>query len=154
MRSHRGIKGAFGPRSRIGGLTLIELLAVMVILVLLAGIVTTSVVKRVEEGRRAKAITDIASLESALEQYHIQAGGYPTTQQGLEALRTKPTSSPVPDQWNGPYITKQIPQDPWGSAYIYVCPGQRNEDGFDIYSLGRDGQEGGEGRDADVTNWE
>lgn len=136
------------------GLTLIELLAVMVILVLLAGVVTTTVVKRVEEARRAKAIADISSLESALEQFHVQVGSYPTTQQGLQALREKPTTSPVPEQWNGPYVQKVIPKDPWGGDYIYEYPGKHNEDGFDLYSLGRDGQEGGEDRDADVTNWE
>ncbi|MBI3920308.1 MAG: type II secretion system major pseudopilin GspG [Armatimonadetes bacterium] len=136
------------------GLTLIELLAVMVILVMLAGIVTTSVVKRVEEGRRAKAIADISSLESALEQYHLHAGSYPTTQQGLEALREKPTTSPVPDQWNGPYLTKKIPADPWGRDYVYVYPGKNNTEGCDLYSYGRDGREGGEGKDADLTNWE
>jgi len=154
MMLRRHTPKPFPQRTKERGLTLIELLAVMVILVLLAGVVTTSVVKRVEEGRRAKAIADIASLESALEQYHIHAGNYPTTEQGLEALRTKPTTSPVPDQWNGPYLTKPIPKDPWGGDYVYICPGKHNPDGFDLYSLGRDGKEGGEGRDKDVTNWE
>lgn len=136
------------------GFTLIELMVVMVILVLLAGVVSTIVVKRIDEARRAKAVADIDALEQALEQYYLHNGDYPTTEQGLIALREKPTSSPVPKNWDGPYVKKSIPSDPWGTPYIYLCPGEHNQDGFDLSSLGKDGREGGEGNNADITNWE
>ena len=132
------------------GFTLLELLVVMFILVLLAGVVTVVVTKRVEEAKHAKAIADIESLGNAIDQYHLQNGSYPTT---LDALREKPSGEDLPN-WNGPYIKKPVPDDPWGQAYFYAAPGDMNKESFDLYSLGRDGKEGGSGSDADVTNWE
>ena len=137
-----------GNRRR--GFTLLELLVVMFILVLLAGVVTLAVTKRVEEAKHAKAVADIEVLGSAIDQYHLQNGEYPTT---LDALRIKPSGEDLPN-WNGPYIKKLVPDDPWGQPYVYHVPGEHNTDSYDLYTLGKDGNEGGTGSDADVTNWE
>jgi len=132
------------------GFTLLELLVVMFILVLLAGVVTMVVTKRVEDARHAKAKVDIDTLESAIDIYHLKNKAYPTI---LEALRTKPSGEDLPD-WDGPYIKKPVPDDPWGRPYLYVVPGEHNTDSYDLYTLGRDGKEGGDGSDADINNWE
>jgi general secretion pathway protein G len=132
------------------GFTLLELLVVMFILVLLAGMVTVLVIKRVDEAKHAKAVADIASLESAINQFKLHNGGYPQT---LEGLRTNPSEKDFPN-WNGPYITKPVPNDPWGNAYHYDVPGNNNKDSYDLYSFGQDGKEGGQKNDADVTNWQ
>ncbi|MDD2486288.1 MAG: type II secretion system major pseudopilin GspG [bacterium] len=134
------------------GFTLLELLVVMVILVLLAGVVTIVVVKRVEEARHAKAISDIESIGNALDQFYLHTGRYPATDEGLEALRVKPQSDV--NGWNGPYVKRSIPADPWGREYAYECPGSNNADSYDLSSMGRDGREGGSGSDADITNWD
>lgn len=137
------------------GFTLIELMVVMVILVLLAGGVTVVVVKRIEEAKKARARMDISNLETALDMYYTHNGRYPTTEQGLKALIEKPTVEPIPDNWQGPYLKHgRLPKDPWGNDYRYECPGKHNPDTYDIYSLGRDGAEGGIGADADIGNWE
>lgn len=137
-------------RKRQRGFTLLELLVVMFILVTLAGVVTLMVTKRVEEAKHAKAVADIATLGSAVDQYNLQNSQFPPT---LDALRTKPSGDDLPN-WNGPYIQKPVPNDPWNRPYVYTVPGQRNTDSFDLYSLGRDGKEGGSGSDADVNNWD
>lgn len=137
-------------RNRVRGFTLLELLVVMFILVMLAGVVTVMVTKRVEEAKHAKAVADVESLSTAVEQYHLQNGAYPPT---LEALRTKPAGEDLPN-WSGPYIKKPVPNDPWNQPYLYVTPGEHNTESFDLYSLGKDGKEGGSGTDADVNNWE
>jgi len=131
------------------GFTLLELLVVMFILVLLAGVVTVVVTKRMEEAKHAKAVADIATLKSAIDMYYLHNKSYPPT---LEALRTKP-SEDLP-KWDGPYIEKPVPDDPWGQPYNYNPQGEHNTDSFDLYTLGRDGKEGGEKSDADVNNWE
>jgi general secretion pathway protein G len=135
------------------GFTLLELLVVMVILVLLASIVTVVVVRRVEEARHAKAVADIQSVADAVDQFYLHSSRYPTTEEGLKALRVKPNSDDLPN-WDGPYIKKDVPKDPWGHDYVYTCPGEHNTDSYDLYSLGRDGKQGGTGSDADITNWE
>jgi general secretion pathway protein G len=135
------------------GFTLVELLVVMIIIAALAAVIVPRMFARAEQGRRAKAIADIKSLETAIDMYAADNGEPPTTEQGLEALVEPPTTPPEAKNWNGPYLKKQIPDDPWGGQYIYVAPGEHNVD-YDIVSYGRDGQEGGEGADADVTNWE
>lgn len=132
------------------GFTLLELLVVMFILVMLAGVVTVVVTKRVEEAKHAKAVADIERLANAVDQYHLQNGSYPPT---LEGLREKPAGEDLPN-WNGPYITKPVPNDPWGQPYTYLPQGEHNTDAFDLFTLGRDGKEGGSGADADVNNWE
>ena len=135
------------------GFTLLELLVVMVIIVLLASVVSVVVVRHVEEARHAKALSDIESTGNALDQFYVHCSRYPTTEEGVDALRNKPTGDDLPN-WNGPYVKKAIPLDPWGKEYTYECPGQHNPDSFDLYSLGRDGREGGTGSDADITNWD
>jgi len=125
-------------------------MVVMFILVLLAGVVTVVVTKRTEEARHAKAVADIDTLASAIETYYLHNKAYPPT---LEALRVMPSGEDLPS-WDGPYIQKPVPNDPWDKPYIYVTPGDHNTDSFDLYSLGRDGKEGGELSDADITNWE
>jgi general secretion pathway protein G len=135
------------------GFTLLELLVVMVILVLLASVVTVMVVKRVEEARHAKAVADVESIGNALDQFYLHNGRHPSTEEGLSALRVKPQSADLPN-WDGPYIQKAVPLDPWNRDYVYKCPGDHNPEGYDLYSLGKDGKEGGTGSDADIKNWD
>ena len=132
------------------GFTLLELLVVMFILVLLAGVVTVLVTKRVEEAKHAKGVADVESLANALDQYHLHTGTYPPT---LDGLRNPPAGEELPN-WNGPYIKKSVPNDPWDKPYIYLTPGEVNTDSYDLYTLGRDGKAGGEKSDADINNWE
>ena len=135
------------------GFTLVELLVVMIIIAALAAVIVPRMFARAEQGRRAKAIADIKSLETAIDMYSADNGAPPTTEQGLQALVEPPTALPEAKNWNGPYLKKAIPRDPWGGEYMYVAPGEHNFD-YDISSYGRDGREGGEGADADLTNWE
>lgn len=140
-------------RRAAGGFTLIELLVVMVILAVLAAAVVPRVVGRTEDARRARAVADIESLSTALDMYHADNGAYPTTEQGLMALRQTPTSDPVPNAWNGPYLRKSIPTDPWGNEFVYISPGEMNPESYDLVSYGAEGQPGGDGKDADIGNW-
>ena len=134
------------------GFTLIELLAVMVILVILAGLAATRILPQTEKAKRDAARADIESnLALALDLYSLENGGYPTSEQGLEALRTKPTTAPIPEKWNGPYLKKGSPRDPWGHPYQYRFPGELNKEDYDLYSFGADGVEGG---GDDITNWQ
>ncbi|OPZ84121.1 MAG: Type II secretion system protein G precursor [bacterium ADurb.Bin429] len=132
------------------GFTLLELLVVMFILVLLAGTVTALVMKRTEDAKHARAKADIASFETAIDLYKLDNQAYPPS---LEALRAKPSGDELPN-WNGPYVKKAVPADPWGRAYLYQAPGEHNQDSYDLFSLGKDGQEGGAGNDADILNWD
>ena len=133
---------------RRSGFTLIEIMVVVVILGLLAALVVPRIGPQVAEAQRTAAATQIRSLEDALEMYRMHNGFYPSTQQGLEALVTKPTTTPVPKRYaEGGYI-KKLPEDPWGNPYVY-----RNQNGQPvIISYGPDGEEGGEGVNADITN--
>jgi general secretion pathway protein G len=135
------------------GFTLIELLVVIIILGILAAVIIPRVVGRTEDARRAKAVSDVESLGTALGMYETDNGKYPTTEQGLEALRTPPTTPPVPKAWHGPYLKKPLTPDPWGNPYIYRSPGEHNAD-YDLSSLGADSRPGGSGNDADINNWE
>lgn len=132
------------------GLTLIELVVVIVILGLLVGIVAPQVLGRVSEARGTTARTQIEMLSLALDNYRLDTGGYPLTEQGLDALRQKPTRSPVPAVWRGPYLRRAIPADPWGRPFLYRYPGERNPGEFELRSLGRDGKPGGTDEDADI----
>ena len=136
------------------GFTLVELLVVMIILAVLAAVIVPRVWNRAEQSRRAKAIADISNLETALRMYAADNGGPPTTEQGLQALRIEPSLPPLARNWSGPYLEKPMTTDPWGNDYIYTCPGEVNQDSFDLYSMGADGQVGGEGNDADICNWD
>jgi general secretion pathway protein G len=142
-------------RARIEAFTLLELMVVVVILGILAAFIVPRITKRPEDARVTKARIEISNLEQALELYYLDNGSYPTTEQGLRALIEKPQSGDIPDNWKaGGYLSKsRAPEDPWGNEYVYVMPGVHNQD-FDLYSLGKDGVEGGEGYDADITNWD
>jgi general secretion pathway protein G len=133
------------------GFTLIELMVVIVILGILAGLVLPRFMGRTEEAKKTKARLQIENLEGALKLYKLDTGTYPTTEQGLEALVQKPSTGAVPKNWReGGYLEKmKVPEDPWGRPYVYMSPGIKNRD-FDLKSLGADGEEGGEGENADI----
>lgn len=143
---------ASGTRRR-PGFTLIELLVVIVVIGLLASIVGPRILGRVSEARSATARTQLELLGTALDNYRLDNGGYPTTEQGLSALQEKPSREPIPPDWRGPYLQKAIPADPWGRPYDYKSPGEHSPASYDLWTFGRDGQPGGEGDDADITSW-
>jgi general secretion pathway protein G len=134
--------------AKVTGFTLIELLLVLVILATLAAVVTPKFTKRSEQARITAAKTQISQFEVALDAFEIDVGRYPTTPEGLRALVEKPTADS--DGWLQPYLRRDVPKDPWGNEYVYRYPGQYNEDGYDLYSLGPDRKLGG---DDDITNW-
>lgn len=135
------------------GFTLIEILVVIIVLGMLAALVGPRILGRVSEAKSATARTQIELLGLGLDSYRLDNGGYPTTEQGLAALNEKPAQEPLPLNWRGPYLRKAIPVDPWGRPYIYRNPGQSNPSGYDLLTLGRDGQPGGNDEDADLTSW-
>ena len=144
------MKGCYtnlGKRA-IKGFTLLELLVVMVIIGLLAAYVGPKYFSQVGKSEVKMAQAQIDSLEKALHQYRLDVGQYPTTEQGLNALVTRPGNEL---KWQGPYLSKMPPPDPWGRPYQYKYPGDRSE--FDLFSLGKDGQPGGTGDAADIANW-
>jgi len=134
--------------TRTGGFTLLELLVVMVIIGLLAGLVAPRYFAQVGKSNTKVARAQINSLEQALDQFRLDVGRYPSTDEGLDALNVAPASL---DGWSGPYLKKGIPLDPWGKPYLYRQPGTNAE--IDLYSYGKDGRPGGTGEDADVVNW-
>jgi general secretion pathway protein G len=132
-------------RRKDPGFTLIELLLVVVIIGILAAIVVPKLAGRSEEARIAQAKGNLATFRTSLGNYEVDNGKYPTTEQGLLALLVKPASAPEPKNWKGPYIDcVEIPLDPWGKPYIYAYPGERNLQGYDLYSEGPDNQPGTE----------
>jgi general secretion pathway protein G len=136
------------------GFTLIELLVVITVIAILASLVGPMVFRNVGDAKVSAARAQIELLALALDQYRLDNDFYPGTTQGLAALRDKPTGDPEARNWRGPYLRKAIPLDPWGRPYEYKSPGQVNAESYDLLSLGRDGQPGGTGEDADVTSWE
>ena len=130
------------------GFTLLELLVVMVIIGLLAGYVGPKYFAQVGKSEIKAARAQIDALEKALDQYRLDTGHYPPADQGLNALTIKPSNEP---KWDGPYLKKAVPADPWGNPYQYKIPGEHGE--FDLLSFGKDGQPGGSGEAADITNW-
>lgn len=136
------------------GLTLIEILVVIVILGVLASLVGPTVFGHVGTAKTTTSRSQIELLSAALDAYRLDTGTYPTTEQGLAALREEPSDPPSVQGWRGPYLRREVPLDPWGRAYVYRSPGQENPVGFDLLSYGRDGEPGGEGEDADVTSWD
>ena len=135
------------------GFSLIELLVVIVIIGVLAAVVAPRFFGRTEQGNIAAARAQIANLSVALDNYQLDTGYYPSNTQGLASLFQKPTGSPAPRNWRGPYLkAKEVPLDPWGNAYVYLSPGKINTEWFDLVSYGKDGKEGGSDDDSDITN--
>ena len=135
---------------RSSGFTLVEIMVVVVILGILAVLIVPRVLGRSDEARQAAAKHDIATLMQSLKLYRLDNGRYPTNDQGLQALVTKPTSAPAPSNWK-PYLDK-LPKDPWGNTYQYLSPGVHGE--VDVFSLGADSQPGGTGADLDIGSWQ
>jgi general secretion pathway protein G len=131
------------------GVTLIEMLVVIMIIGLIASLVAVNVIRQGESAKRTAARAQIGSFMNALGIYKLDTGVYPPTSQGLQALRVKPADLP---NWAGPYLPKDVPLDPWGRAYDYKYPGDHGEDP-DVISLGADGQPGGDGTNADIVSW-
>jgi len=136
------------PQSAAGGFTLLELLVVMVIIGLLAGYVGPKYFGQIGKSEIKAARAQIDALEKALDQYRLDTGHYPPTEPGLAALMERPANEP---KWGGPYLKKTVPADPWGKPYVYKQPGDHGE--IDLWSYGKDGQPGGGGDAADITNW-
>ncbi|MBS0309049.1 MAG: type II secretion system major pseudopilin GspG [Proteobacteria bacterium] len=138
--------------ARQRGFTLIEIMVVVVIMGILAALVVPKLMGRADDARIQAARSDIASIMQSLKLYKLDNGRYPTTEQGLQSLITKPTSGPEPKGWKaGGYLDK-LPLDPWKNPYQYQSPGLKGE--IDVFSFGADGKPGGEGIDADIGSWE
>ena len=131
-----------------GGFTLLELLVVMVIIGLLAGYVGPRYFAQIGKSEVKTARAQIDAFDKALDQYRLETGHYPSTEQGLDALMTRPEGEP---KWAGPYLKKSVPVDPWGNKYVYRSPGEHGE--YDLLSYGKDGKLGGTDEAADITNW-
>ena len=131
------------------GFSLIEIMVVVVILGILAALVVPQIISRPDDARLVKAKQDVLSIQNALDLYRLDNGVYPTTEQGLMALVSRPTSNPTPRDWRA-YL-KTLPKDPWGRDYLYLNPGQHGE--IDVLTYGADGQPGGEGINREVGNW-
>jgi general secretion pathway protein G len=134
--------------ARVGGFTLLELLVVVAIIGLLAAYVGPKYFGQVGKSERALAKAQIDSFNKALAAYRLDLGTFPTTEEGLNALVVKPASAS--SKWTGPYLSKGVPMDPWGHAYVYRAPGSKSE--YDLMSYGKDGQPGGTGEAADIGN--
>jgi general secretion pathway protein G len=133
------------------GFTLIELLVVIVVIAILAGLVGPMVFRNVGDAKVTAAKAQLELFGLALDQYRLDNDYYPSTAQGLESLRTLPQGETGARNWRGPYLKKPVPLDPWGYSYIYKSPGEKNPNGYDLLTYGRDGKPGGDGEDADLT---
>lgn len=145
----KSISSDRGTRRHACGFTLMELLIVLVIVGLLAALVGPTLYQQIKPARQSAARAQIENFATALDSFFIDTGRYPTTQEGLGVLRTKPEGDAT---WRGPYLKKEIPMDPWGKPYLYVSPGRNG--GYEIVSHGADGREGGEDDNADIASWE
>lgn len=133
--------------------TLIEILVVIVIIAMLASLVAPRIFRYVDDADTNAARNQIETIALALRAYKLENGTYPSTEQGLTALQTAPTTGGTVPRWHGPYLVHPTPSDPWHRPYVYVSPGHINPSSFDLYTLGRDGVIGGTGDDADITSW-
>jgi general secretion pathway protein G len=138
--------------ARQTGFTLVEIMVVVIIIGLLAGIVVPNVMDNLDKANIQKARADFSSLQTALKLYRIDNFTYPTTEQGLDALAAKPSIAPVPRNYKESGYIDNLTKDPWGNDYQYMSPGEGHE--YDIYSLGADGVSGGEGQNADISVWD
>lgn len=148
MTSVRGRSDAGRSAAKDNGFTLLELLVVMVIIGLLASFVAPRYFSQVGKSEVKAARAQLDALEKALDQYRLDVGRYPTMEQGLAALVMRPANEP---KWDGPYLKREVPKDPWGNAYVMTVPGQHGD--VDLSSYGKDGQPGGTAEAADITNW-
>jgi general secretion pathway protein G len=135
------------------GFTLIEMLVVIAIIATLAAVVAPAVFRNVGDAKVNAAKSQIELFALALDAYRMDNDTYPSSEQGLAALRTMPNGGEPPRNWRGPYLRRTVPLDPWGRAYVYASPGRENPTSYDLYTLGRDGKQGGDGEDADITSW-
>jgi len=140
--------GAAGSARRKRGFTLIELMVVILIIAILAALVVPKVIGRTSDAKIAKAKADISTLAGSINAFRLDTGRYPTTEEGLQSLRLQPSDV---NNWKGPYITKDVSADPWGNPYEYEYPGQSGAESFSLRSYGSDGQQGGDGEAADVS---
>ncbi len=135
------------------GFTLIEVMVVVVILGILAAMVVPKIMSRPDQAKIVRAQQDVQSIQSSLDLYKLDNGVYPTSDQGLQALVTKPSSPPIPQNWKSGGYLQQLPLDPWGNAYHYANPGTQNTDGVDVFTYGPTNQAGGTGDNATIGNW-
>nr|WP_302981803.1 type II secretion system major pseudopilin GspG [Plesiomonas shigelloides] len=138
-------------RAPQAGFTLLEVMVVIVILGVLASLVVPNLLGNKERADQQKVVSDLTALENSLDMYKLDNGQYPSTQQGLQALVSKPDGEPQPRRYRENGYIKRLPTDPWGNEYQYLSPGEHGQ--VDIYSLGADGVEGGEGNGLDIGNW-
>lgn len=148
FRFNRGAKMKKKNRCQERGFTLIEIMIVVIIIGLLAGLVGPRLFGKLTQAKQKSAKAQIELFGTALDAFRLDVGRYPTTEEGLKALREKPSGL---DAWKGPYLPKEIPLDPWGRPYNYKSPGEHGE--YDLFSFGLDGVEGGEGENEDVVSW-
>ncbi|GGX70402.1 type II secretion system protein GspG [Tateyamaria omphalii] len=138
-------------QGRDAGFSLLELMVVVVILSILALVIVPRVIDRPDQARAARAQSDIAALANAVQLYRLDNFKYPTTEQGLQALVSRPVTDPVPDNWAVSGYIDRVPTDPWGQPYQYLSPGVHGD--FDVFTFGADGVSGGTGADADIGTW-
>jgi general secretion pathway protein G len=134
-----------------GGFTLVEILVVIIVIAVLATLVAPNVFRHVGRAKDSTARAQMEMIASALEAYRLDNDAYPTTEQGLRALVKRAESAPAPRDWRGPYLKRDVPADPWGAPYVYRSPARDDPNGYDLLTLGRDGREGGEGENADLS---